>query len=91
MSFKHIATSILVCVQLSNTFKNQINIKIMGMNSETSLIMKHNLNWCKLIYSLLRLEYTSRFVTQFSTDLQSGEVDGSCQISESADLSLQNL
>ncbi len=63
----------------------------MGMNSETSLIMKHNLNGCKLIYSLLRLEYTSRFVPQFSTDLQSGEVDASCQISESADLSLQNL
>ncbi len=54
----------------------------MCMNTETGLIMKPLLNGCRLIYSLLRLEYTTRYLPRFSTDLQSGEVDVSYQRSE---------
>ncbi len=49
----------------------------MVLNTETSLVFK----WMSM-YSLLSLEYTTWLLPWFSTDLQSGEVDASCQRSK---------
>ncbi len=58
----------------------------MGMNTETSLIMKIFLNGCQLIYSRLWLEYTSWFFPRFSTySLEKFMLDAKDQ-SQSADL-----
>lgn len=40
------------------------------------------LNGCQFIYILLSLKYTTRFLPWFSTDLQSGEAEISCQRSK---------